>query len=390
VGNAAGEKMKKTSYYKLFCLLLFLIVITQPLLVAYKGRQTFFSRGYMSQYASLKRAYENSQYLQKKNPGIIPDETFESFVGGAFVQGVNPINIVHEHPPLGRYIIGLSILLFDNAATLILPLLVLSLIVYFLISKIILKDSLLALVPVAIFSNEPLFIGKLQYAPLLEAIQLPFILLSLFFFIKGIKSKKSFNWFALASLMVGFVISIRFFVLGATLFCAMLLYFMIKRKFNKEFIYFIISTPLSLVALFLSYTKTVMDGYSLWQILGIQKYLLYYHQTKLENSLTFWDLILFDRWHTWWGNRGVVGDSTWIIAWPISMFSSVISIVSALLKKLKMIDEEIFLATWVVVYCGLLSVGNSTTRYFLPLVPILYILTISFLKRVYLKIFNKK
>lgn len=376
---------------KFFLVLILILILLRPALILYKERETFFSKGYSEQYDSFEKAYFTSQYVQKKDPGIIPDQTFEAFVGGAFLRGVNPINIVHEHPPIGRYIIAFSILFFDNPSTIILPLLLLSLVMCFLISKIAIKNSLLALIPVAIFSNEPLFIGKLQYAPLLESIQLPFILLSLYFFIRGIGAKKSFRWFALVSLMVGFVISIRFFVLGMTLFSAMFLYFIIKKRFNKQFINFIISTPISLLVLFASYTKTILDGYSLWQILGIQKYLFYYHQTKLENFFSFWDLILLNRWHTWWGDRSVIRDSTWFIVWPIAVFSAFGFLISSFMKKIRMSEGEKFLSIWVLVYFGLLSLGNSTTRYFLPLVPILYTLMTSFLVRIFsLYILKKK
>lgn len=368
--------------YSFLCIVFLLIVAAQPVWVAYQRRETFFSSGYSKVYNQLESLYYSSQYVKKENPGIIPDDTFEAFVGGAFLRGVNPINIVHEHPPLGRYIIALSILLFDNASTLILPLLALSLGACFLIAKIVMKNSLLALIPVAIFSNDPLFISKLQYSPLLEAIQLPFILLSLYFFIKGIKNEKSFKWLALTSLMVGFVISIRFFILGFTLFFAMFLYFILRKKINKQFIYFLLSSPISLIVLFASYTKTILDGYSLWQIMGVQKYLFYYHQTKLENSFSFWDLILFNRWHTWWGDRSIIHDRTWFIAWPISMFSLLFSLVASLARIMRMNEGEIFLSIWALVYCGLLSVGNSTTRYFLPLVPILYVLMVSLLTRI--------
>ncbi|OGH41787.1 MAG: hypothetical protein A3H79_00430 [Candidatus Levybacteria bacterium RIFCSPLOWO2_02_FULL_36_8b] len=382
MGNATRKKIRKRkAYYIVFSIILILILL-RPALVFYSQKEVFFSSGYSKIYNYLESSYYSSQYVQKKNPGIMPDDTFEAFVGGAFLRGVNPIHIVHEHPPMGRYIIALSILLFDNAHTLILPLLALSLIACFLIAKRVIKNSLLALIPVAIFSNDPLFISKLQYTPLLEAIQLPFILLSLYFFIRGIRSEKSFGWFALASLMVGFVISIRFFILGITLFCAMFLYFVIKKRFNKQFIYFVISTPISLIVLFASYAKTILDGYSLWQILGVQKYMLYYHQTKLENSFSFWDLILFNRWHTWWGDRSIVRDSTWFIAWPIAMFSTFSFLIASFMKIMRMNEGEKFLSIWVLVYCGLLSIGNSTTRYFLPLVPILYILMASFIVRI--------
>lgn len=384
-----NEKLKKLSHNFIFIILL-LIVVIQPLWVLYQQRETFFSSGYSKIYNYLESSYYSSQYVKKENPGIMPDETFEAFVGGAFLRGVNPIHIVHEHPPMGRYIIAFSILLFDNAHTLIIPLLVLSLAACFLIARTVIKNSLLALIPVAIFSQDPLFISKIQYSPLLEPIQLPFVLLSLYFFIRGIKDEKSFRWFALASLMVGFVISIRFFILGMTLFCAMFLYFMIKKRFNMQFIYFVISTPISLIVLFASYTRTILDGYSLWQIMGVQKYIFYYHQTKLENSFSFWDLILFNRWHTWWGNRSIIHDSTWFIVWPMAIFSAFSFLIASLVRIMRMNEEEKVLSIWVLVYCGLLSIGNSTTRYFLPLVPVLYILMVSFLVRIiYSRIFLK-
>ncbi|MDZ4228585.1 MAG: hypothetical protein U1E54_05055 [Candidatus Levybacteria bacterium] len=116
-----NKKLRKF-LYGFFYAIIFLIVVAQPLSMLYREKGAFFSKGYMSQYDSFKRAYETSQYVQKKNPGIIPDDTFEAFVGGALLRGVNPIHIVHEHPPLGRYIIAFSILLFDNARTLIPPL----------------------------------------------------------------------------------------------------------------------------------------------------------------------------------------------------------------------------------------------------------------------------
>lgn len=391
MGNATKKTVKNKKIYGIVFSIFLILILLRPGLTFYSQKEVYISKGYSKIYSYLESSYYSSQYVKKENPGIMPDDTFEAFVGGAFLRGVNPIYIVHEHPPLGRYIIAFSILLFDNAHTIIPPLLALSLIACFLIAKTVIKNSLLALIPVAIFSNDPLFISKLQYSPLLEAIQLPFILLSLYFFIKGIQDKKSFRWFAAASLMVGFVISIRFFILGMTLFCAMFLYFMIKKRFNKQFFHFAISMPLSLIVLFASYTKTILDGYSLWQIMGIQKYLFYYHQSKFGNSFTFWDLILFNRWHTWWGNRSIIHDNTWFIAWPIAIFSTFSFLIASFMRIVHMNEGEKFLSIWVLVYCGLLSIGNSTTRYFLPLVPVLYILMISFLTRItYPQIFLKE
>lgn len=381
---ASMKKLPSSKYFYPFaCIIFFIFIFIRPTSILFGNIEYFFTKGYNAQYESLKSAYYNSQYVKKENPGIMPDETFESFVGGAFVRGVNPILIVHEHPPLGRYIIGLSTILFDNAKTLILPSLLVSIFGIYLIGKIILKNTLFALIPLGIFINEPLFVSKLAIAPLLEPIQLPFVIFSLYFFIRGIESKKSLFWFMATFIMVGSVASIRFFILGAALFISMLIYMILRKKLDKKVAQFVISLPFSFIPLFASYTKTILDGYSFFQILAVQKYIFAYHNSKIIAPFSFWDLLMLNRWHTWWGDRRILHDVHWIITWPISAFLSYASLVLILLKKMKVSEPGKVLFIWIVVYSLLLSIGTSTTRYFLPLLPFLYILAIDLLIKIY-------
>lgn len=359
--------------------ILILLILARPVAEVYERRDMFFSRGFMAVFPSYEKAYYSSQYVKKENPGIIPDDTFEAFVGGAFLRGVNPILIVHEHPPMGRYIIALSILLFDNPRTLIIPLLALSFFGLFLILRKVLNNNLLALLPLVAYTNEPLTISKFQYVPLLEPIQLPFIIFALYFFIQGVSQKRYVPWFLLTSIMLGFVISIRFFILGAVLMLAMIAYLVLQRKERIRLLVFVASLPLSLVVLFASYFRTIQDGYSLFQILGVQKYILFYHQSKLENLFSFWDLLFFNRWHAWWGERIIISDSTWIIAWPIATVLTTGFALLFLFKKIKINSASKIILLWILAYCLLLSGGNSTTRYFLPLLPFLYTFATAFL-----------
>lgn len=374
----------------MLCLLLFIGAFTRPALLIYERREAFLSSGFMQQFPSYQKAYYSSQYMNKINPGSIPDETFESFVGGALLRGENPILIVHEHPPLGRYIIAFSIWLFDNPRTIIVPLMILSFLGLFLIGRIILKSTLLALLPLALFVNEPLAMSKLNYVPLLEPIQLSFIIFALYFFIKGVSTKQYIYWFIATSIMLGFVISIRFFVLGAAMIFGMVLYFFVIRKFGKKFITFILTLPLCLVVLLFSYTKTILDGYSIIQTLGIQKYILFYHKSQLINPFSFWDLILFNRWHTWWGDMRIISDSTWHIGWPISVILTIGFLLYILRKKILLSKAELVIFLWVFSYMMLLNGGMATTRYFLPLLPFLYILSFDFILHMYKQSYEKK
>lgn len=385
MGNA-----KKEIIYRFLLLVFLIFIFIRPFNAVLKNANGLFHGGYLERYElQLKKAYYSSQYVNKNNPGIMPDQAFEAFLGGAFIKGGNPILFVHEHPPMGRYIIGLSILLFDNDSTIILPLILISVFGIYLISKLILYNTLLSLLPVVIFVNEPLFLSKFQIAPLLEPIQLTFIILSLYFFIKGVLENKYSHYFILSSIMLGFVISIRFFILGMALAFAMILYFFIRKKLDRKAIVFFLSLPLSLIVLTLSYTKTIQEGYSVFQVFAIQKYIFFYHKSKLSSFFSFWDLIMFNRWHTWWGDRRLLTDSQWILFWPISVVLTSLHFLLAVIRKIKLTDPEKIICLWIISYCVLLSIGYSTTRYFLPLMPFLYIMAISILVKIFRLVMKK-
>ncbi len=381
MGKAKKRKIIVQHLDRYIFLILLLLILVRPLMALYQHRANFFSPGHSKQYESLRKAYYSSQYMQKKNPGVIPDETFESFAGGAFLRGINPIMITHDHPPLGRYIISLSIFLFDNPSTILFFLLVISGLGIYLTSYLVLNNRILSLIPLGIFINEPLFMGKFSYTPLPEPIHLPFIILSIYCFIKGVQSKKSSYWFLATSLMLGFVISIRFFVLGLALASVMFAYLVINKHLNKLVI-FCVMMPISLLVLIASYTKTILSGYSFVEILGIQKYILYYHKSKFISPFTFWDLFLFNRWHTWWGDMSILQEINWNFIWPISALLVFLLGVLYVLRKIELKISEKIIFLWVLVYCALLSSGYTSTRYFMPLLPYVYILAIAFLQKI--------
>lgn len=369
-------------------IVLTIIISLQSIILVFKSN--IFVRNYHLQYEQLKDMYYNSQFVKKINPGIIPDEQIYAFGGGIFLKGLNPILIVHDHPPLGRYIISLSILLFDNSSTIPFFLHITSAIGIFFISQNIFKNKFISLIPTGIFMNEPLYLTKFSFSPLLETIQLPFIIFGLYFFIKGVFEKNFRKWFFLTSVMLGFVISTRFFVPGLFMIFTLISYLVLSKNFiSKRMIMFIAYLPISLLILIASYTKTIQSGYSIWQIFGIQKYIFFYQSSKLILPFSFWDLLLFNRWHTWWGDRRILSDSNWIIVWPISFLLSFLLLLFFLFKREKLQIGEKIVLLWIIFYMVMLSAGTATTRFFLPLTPFFYILSVSCVKHIYF-IVNKK
>lgn len=190
-----------------------------------------------------------------------------------------------------------------------------------------------------------------------------------------------YSWAVLVSLTLGCVISIRFFVLGGALLLSFLLFFAIKRRY-KEALYFCLTLPLALVVLAISYTRTIQESHSVIKPFSVQKYIYTYQSSKFIKLGTVWDLLLFNRWHTWWGSRSISSDSNWIIIWPISAVLTIVLGIAGILKKVRISDAELVVLLWVCCYLLMLSAGYSSTRYFLPLVPFLYILALSLLFRI--------
>ena len=191
---------------------------------------------------------------------------------------------------------------------------------------------------------------------------------------QGITKKDYVKWFILTSAMLGFVISIRFFILGVILIITMVLYFLIKKQFNKRFIVFLTTLPIAVCILLASYLRTIQLGSSILQIFGIQKYIYYYHKSQLSLPFSFWDLLLFNKWHTWWGTREIISDVQWIIIWPISAFLTAVFFVGGIFKKILFSEPEKIILIWIVIYSLFLSLGESSTRYFPPLLPFIYII----------------
>jgi hypothetical protein len=364
---------------------LLVMALIRPGAYIFSLRGTIVERGFGATFSQFERLYYRSQYVQKKNPSIIPDQILEAFAGGAFLKGTNPILIVHDQPPLGRYVIALSIVLFDNPVTIPFIVYIAGAAGVFFLSKLVLKSWVLALVPFGIFINEPLFLTTLNNLPLLEPIQFPFIVWAVYFFIAGsYDTKHSFIRYVITGILLGFVISIRYFVLGGVLTGSFCLYLLWKHKLNN-FKTFLFTLPISLMVLVLSYTRTIQLGYSIRQIFGIQKYIFLYHKSAFTNPFSFWDLLLFNRWHTWWGTYSVTFDPQWFIGWPVSFLLTLGALLIFRKKKISFSNEASVLFFWVLLYCLMLSVGYTSTRYFLPLVPFLYILATYAVSEIYKK-----
>ena len=126
---SSGMKYRKTDenddfkiiMRKILHTVILAVIIGSPLFVVLPRLSTFTARYYTEEvYKNLERTFNTSQYRQKYNPGIIPDESVFSYVSGAYLRGMDPIMANSEITPLGKYFLALSILIFKNDRSIIL------------------------------------------------------------------------------------------------------------------------------------------------------------------------------------------------------------------------------------------------------------------------------
>ncbi len=368
--------MKISNFIKsiLFVLAVLIIVFNFSQTVI-KNPGNYTRADYWKRFKSLEDLYNSSQYIQKHPKAIITDDVVYSYNAGRFIQGENPILINPEVPPLGKYIIGLSIILFNNESIINLFACVLVFPLLFLLSYLLLKNALLAIIPPVLFSFEEIYKNQIIVSPILDILQLNFLILSFIFYILALSNTKKYLWFFIASMFfLGCFVSTKFYATGfvvASTYIATT-FLIAREKLIKLILCFLIVPSI----LILTYSKMFALGYSLREVISVQKWIFHYNTGHFGHPpFTVWDLILFNRWHTWWADNAIISDSSWSILWPVSLIISLLAIVFCIRKVIVKKNPLLLVMIWVMFYMAFLNVGQATSRYFFVLTPFLFILS---------------
>jgi hypothetical protein len=119
---------------------------------------------------------------------------------------------------------------------------------------------------------------------------------------------------------------------------------------------------------------------------GIQKWIFLYNKGHLTKPFSIWPLLLLNRWYLSYGKQAISSDPQWLVSWPAVTIISVITTVAYFLKRMSKREiEPIFF--WTASYLLLMSFVDSSARYFVILIPILYIIAVYGIAEVY-KVFK--
>ncbi len=371
----------KIDLKRLASLLMIIIICVNFIRNIYNQREIFL-RKYDHKY--LSEIYSNSQYIVGAGSTGIGDDGLYTFAGYYYLSGGDPTQVNFEHPPLGKYLIGISIFLFNNENVIYIFYTLLLFIGIFLLANAILKNYNLALLAVLLVSITRFF--QIQYLPVntqqysITMLDLPltlFFIFSLVFFLKGAASVK---FYYISSLFLGFAFTTKFFPALILFLPALFLYVFYKDKKNiRAWLISLLFIPGIYLLSYINYFRYN----SFFDFINFQKYLISW---RLGNPVVYGNIfrsIFLGKYINWWDGQTVV-DNEWDWSLALFTFFGLMGVWIAWKKKQMLLEFSGLICIIFLIYLAINSVG--VTRYLLPIFPLLVILSIGLLSRKYDKI----
>src|SRR3989344_2551061 len=365
-------KLTTPFYRKKFIVFFFLFIFFAQFFQIVYFKQSDLSKEYDTSY--WKDRFEHSQWKLPLSNRIIGDDGLYAYTGYKVINGSNPIAISPEVPPVGKYLFGASIKIFNNPIYVSFLLGIGTLVLFYALCKKLLNSSINAIFLSILLFLEPLFFSQLTVS-LLDIIQLFFLLstIAAAFYL----SKKSYLLAIICGLSLGFFAQTKIPIFFPISFILEISIFL-KRKFlNLMFPYFFGLA----IGLLLPYTVYFLSGNTIVNFLQLQKYIAsFYLKSRLVAHHSSAWIVLFMGKFTGINTNTLSSVREWSILWPIAAIFSAVSIV--FVKKEK--NRLLWFLIWLFPLIGLIffSLLPFYTRYLLLVLPFMYLLSFFVVQRI--------
>jgi len=229
-------------------------------------------------YPDLERRYD--KWLT--DPGnldyFMRDRDLYAYAGWKYVNGISPEQINFEHPPFAKYLIGLSWIAFGNPNIIGAGLGLASLFVFYELSRKLLRQSLLALLPVYLLSLDKLFL-EFSSDSMLDIYLVFFLILSTLLLI-GMKTDAEVIGGA-----ISYGLACASKLIGLYAFPAVIVYLVLKRR-NGALRYlteFVLTFALTYTATYICF---FLSGHGLQDFLELQ-WRMFTFQSELRYDRPF-------------------------------------------------------------------------------------------------------
>lgn len=297
---------------------------------------------------------------------FLSDDQIHIAAGYLYAKGADPTQLNFQHPPFLKYLFGYSTLLFNNPyivqAVMSLSLLYLT----FQLGLRTFKNWQVGLMGTGLMALDPLFISFSTHALLdlgQATLLLGYVLLIMYF-------PKRMVW---QGIVLGLLFSSKFWA-GSLFFLGL---FTLYRMYSKQFVIkdFIKHLFIGAVVFCMTYFRTFINNYGMFNIVFFELKTLKYWFAHSVTSTFGSPLLLFlsGQLKSWWGEGAIVRERLWSPIWPVSLCASLVLSVQCLFKKNWKITKELMVYIVPVAYLVYLSIQAPFVRYFIVILPFLYL-----------------
>jgi len=330
------------------------------------NRSLFFKQ-YEPEY--MEDFYSHSQWSIPLSTRIMGDGELYQYTGYSLIHGADPFTVNPEVPPLGKYLLGVSIALFNNPFVLNIGLYFFALLLYF---KILIYFPLLQkkFLTVVVLASFPLFFSQV-FESMLDLPQLIallwHVLCVLKIFHSSNKKDRLINSIA-AGIALGLVASIKIgIVVPLILFSDW--HFLRKKNLSKHV--FVVAGAGAVLYL-VAYFRFLLLGHNLidWIKSQLWVFHFYWGSEVKANPLVVISTIFAGMFRGWWGESWS-RVSEWTILWPIS----VASLFMFFLRKRKSTQQFSHELT----YISIISISLLLFFFIVPFWPRYFLIVFPFL-----------
>jgi len=365
------KKNKSFLFYFLIILVTFIIRLAPHVEV--------FSQKF--NFQAIDKIYQQSQFAENPSDRKVTIQDWDLYPYAGFIYltrgELNQVNI--EHPPLGKYLFGLSILIFGNTTIIQIPLALIFLLLCFLISvKVLRSKSLALLVPLGVIFEKS-FVEQTTHS-LLDLFQSTMVALSIWLVISKKLDKKVKVFLGLT---LGAVASIKYPAVAIILTLSFIVHLAVikgKGKINQALGIVLIAILFYLLTYAPLFLQQGMGGFINLQIKALKMHLSHVPEYKPFAPLK---VMFLNQWPVWWDKTNPIHQTgEWNILWPFLGTAMLLSPLFCWLYKIKTKSNLIiFLFSWF--YFIFINSRLFFPSYLFLILPYLYLFLLWEIKLIY-------
>ncbi len=316
---------------------------------------------------------------------FLSDGEIHQAAGYLYWHGESPAEINFQHPPLIKYLFGISIILLKNPLWVQFVFALVMITATFALAKIVTRSFLIALLASTFLAADPL-LTTLSNIALLDLGQATFLL---FYVILTIKKTKA--WWVTSGLVLGLAAASKFWA-GSLffIFITLIFSFVKNKKLGLHFAAFktLISSKsasqlikgyfyqvvIAGVVFSLVYLPTIVVSRGRFNLLFFELKTVKYWFCHSISVVPFASLAMFfiGKFRAWWGSQSILMTPSWWLFWPLSLTtSSIFGLVKII--KTRRVTNLVFISLLPISYLFYIAIQAPFERYFIIILPFVYI-----------------